>query len=105
MISSYEPLPMVDLDEDIEDLSELTPLLGSHNIPGTKAYLKKAAYALVLLLVLLIILTSFLPLLLYQFNTCPSFPSAPNSNITCKASPQTFGSTCHLTYSPLLWST
>jgi hypothetical protein len=102
--SSAEPLPTDDLDEDIEDLSESTPLLGDHNRPSPKLSLKKAAYALVLLLMSILILLSWYPLLLYQFNTCPPFSPTTNSHIRCDKTPQTYATTCHLSCSPLFLS-
>ena len=102
--SSAEVLPTDDLEEDLEDLSESTPLLGDHNRSSPKSSLKKAAYALVLLLMSILILLSWYPLLLYQFNTCPPFSPTTNSHIKCDKTPQTYGSTCHLSCSPLFHS-
>ena len=102
--SPAEPLPTDDLEEDIEDLSESTPLLGNNNRPSPKSSLKKAAHALVLLIMLILILLSWYPLLVYQFNTCPTFSPTPKSHIRCDKTPQTYGSSCHLSCSPLFYS-
>jgi hypothetical protein len=72
--SSLESLNSDNLDQDIEDLSESTPLLSSSpNANQAKGYLKKATWVLVMLLTLMLILASSYPLLLYQFNTCPPY--------------------------------
>jgi len=103
--SSEEPLSVDDFEEDIEDASESTPLIGNQNqAPTEDSNLKKVGYAMVLMFFLLLILACSLPLLTYVFNTCSPFQSSPNSQIRCDTTPQTYGSTCWLTCSPMFRS-
>ena len=102
--TTSETVFLDDPEEDIEDISESTPLLDSHDILDAKASVKKLAFSLLLLLSLVLILASVFPLLMYQFNTCPPFPYTENANIKCNETPQTYGSTCRLICSPLFWS-
>ena len=93
-------------DEDIEDASETTPLIGNQNQSNVhSSSTKKVVYAIALMVILLLILASTAPLLMYVFNTCPPFHPTTNSQILCNTTPQTYGSTCKLTCSPLFRST
>ena len=60
---------------------------------------------MVAIVLLLLILLSSTPLLMFVFNTCPPYHPTPNSQIRCDTTPQTYGSTCWLTCSPMFRST
>ena len=95
----------VDSEQPDEEASESSPLLGNINSqqPLRTVSNRKAVSALVLPITLLLLLASPYPLLLYVFNTCPAFPSFPDSTISC-STPLTVGSQCRLSCSPMFWS-
>ena len=96
-----KPISTEDLCGDL--LQNLSDSMDEPN--NLKPSSKKASCALAKLLILMLILVTCFPLLLYQFNTCPPFPSTPNAYITCNSTTHTYGSTCHLSCSHLHWST
>ena len=82
-----------------EEETEATPLI-SNQIESPKSLGK----AVILATVLLLILASWYPLLLYQFNTCPTLSPSQESTIMCSSSPQVYSTTCTLTCTPLYWT-
>ena len=75
----------VDSEQSDEEAFDLSPRLGNSNSqePQGTVSIRKVISALFLPIALLLLLASPYPLLLYVFNTCPAFPSLPNSIISC----------------------
>ena len=95
-------------EDDIEEGDEeSTPLISTQHGDEGKTRIRTAAWVLLLPTTLALILASPYPLLMHQFNTCPALPSDSNSHVTCPStnSTPTVGAVCHLTCSPLYWST
>jgi hypothetical protein len=95
-----------DIEDGDDESTESTPLISSQNGDEGNKRVRKAAWVLLLPTTLALILASPYPLLLHQFNTCPALPSDSNSHVTCPStnSTPTVGTVCHLTCSPLHWS-
>ena len=95
-----------DIEEGDDESTESTPLISIQHGDEGKKRIRTAAWVLLLPTTLALILASPYPLLLHQFNTCPALPSDSNSHVTCPStnSTPTVGAVCHLTCSPLYWS-
>ena len=92
-----------ELEEPDEDATETSPILGIPSVPEVSSDKKKSFCTLLLPVLLLLLLASPGPLLLFVFNSCPAFPSLPHTSISCSSS-LVVGSQCQLSCSPLLWS-
>jgi hypothetical protein len=95
-----------DSEQSDEEALELYHCLGNSNGQEPQRHTVpkgKVVSVLILTIALLLLLASPFPLLLIMFNTCPTFPSLPDSTISC-SSPLTVGSQCRLSCSPMFWS-